>query len=186
MAVQLNPRDESYQLLLARAYLAAKQFAEATETLNRLKASQDPQIASTASKELVDLPFLEKYGVPPEEAKAQKPTSPTSADSDSANADDDDQPAKKPADTQPRRDKRPVKFLKAKLVSVDCSKAPAAVLSVSQGGRLLKLRATDYKSLAVIGAPQFSCAWKDIPVNINYRASGTTVGDLVSIEVPTK
>jgi len=76
-----------------------------------------------------------------------------------------------------------VKFLKATLVSVDCSQTPAAVLAISLGNKVLKLRAADYRSVAVIGAGEFSCAWKDIPVNINYRASSKQDGDLVSIEI---
>jgi hypothetical protein len=38
--------------------------------------------------------------------------------------------------------------------------------------------------LAVIGSTDFSCAWKSIPVNLNYRAGGKMDGDLVSIEIP--
>ena len=81
-------------------------------------------------------------------------------------------------------DRRPVKFLKATLVSVDCSKAPAAVLSVSRGSKVLKFGVADYKSLAVIGASDFSCSWKGIAVNLNYRAGGKLDGDLVSVEIP--
>ena len=66
-AVELSPRDEEYQLRLARAYLAAKKFDEARSTLERLKRSQNPAISQTAKKSLIDLPFLEKYGVPPVE-----------------------------------------------------------------------------------------------------------------------
>src|SRR5581483_9733360 len=182
MAVQLAPRNEGYQLRLAQAYLEAKKFKEASVLLGRLKQSADPQIAKSAGKDLSDLPFIEKYGVPPEQAKedAQEAAQQTADD------DDDSQTPAKPITKDPTIDKRPVKFLKATLTSVDCSKPPAATLSVSQGGRSLKLRTTDYNSVAVIGAPQFSCRWKGIPVNLNYRASGPSRGDLVSIEIPEK
>lgn len=188
VAVQLSPRDEEYQLRLALAYLATKKFTEATATLDRLKLSQNPEIARAAKKDLNDLPFLEKYGVPPAEdaapkenasVAAQKPES--SADSSKHKDEDDDESAAKPK--EPGIDKRPVKFLKATLTTVDCSQAPTAVVFISQGKRSLKLRARDYKSVAVIGAAEFSCAWKDIPVNVNYRAGGKLDGDLVSIEV---
>jgi hypothetical protein len=68
-------------------------------------------------------------------------------------------------------------------MSVDCSQAPVAVLVVSEGKRTLKLRAADYNSVAVIGGSKFSCKWKDIPANMNYRAGGKLDGDLVSVEV---
>jgi tetratricopeptide (TPR) repeat protein len=184
VAVQLAPRDEGYQLRLAQAYLEAKKFNEASAILDRLKQSGDPQIARSAGKDLSDLPFIEKYGVPPEQQKEQAKAA--TQNSDDSDDDEDTQSAAKPVNKEPTIDRRPVKFLKGTLVSVDCSKAPAAVLSISQGGRSLKLRAPDYKSVAVIGAPEFSCSWKGIPVNLNYRASGGLSGDLVSIEIPTK
>ena len=80
-------------------------------------------------------------------------------------------------------DRRPVKFLKATLLSVDCSRQPEAVLRITGEGKTLKLLAADYKSVAVIGADDFSCAWKSVPVNLNYRAGGKMDGDLVSIEI---
>lgn len=188
-AVQLSPRDEAYQLRLARAYLAAKKFDDATATLERLKASQDPRIAQAASKDLEDLPFLKKYGVAPEEAAATAKSNASAASSQkSANDDDDDSDSDQPASSSPVNvkttvDKRPVTFLKATLLSVDCSKSPAAVLSVSRRGKILKFRTADYKSLAVIGPTDFSCKWKAIPVNLNYRPGGKMDGDLVSIEI---
>jgi hypothetical protein len=84
---------------------------------------------------------------------------------------------------KPKIDNRAVKFVKAKLVSIDCSNNPAAVLSVSANGRTMTLNVANYNSVAIIGADHFSCAWKNIPVNINYRASGKSSGDLVSIEI---
>ena len=38
-------------------------------------------------------------------------------------------------------------------------------------------------ALAVIGAGEFSCEWKGVPVNVNYKAGGKADGDLVSIEI---
>jgi len=188
MAVQLSPRNEEYQLRMARAYLAAKKFDNATATLERLKLSENPQIARAAKKDLDDLPFLKKFGVPPEEetpapAKESAKVIPQKPEgSDQEETDKADKPEKQ-VPVKPEIDRRPVKFLKATLVSVDCSQTPAAVLAISLGNKVLKLRAADYRSVAVIGAGEFSCAWKDIPVNINYRASSKQDGDLVSIEI---
>jgi len=190
-AVQLSPRDEEYQLRLARAYLAAKKFDDATATLERLKLSHDPHIAQAASKDLEDLPFLKKYGVAPEEAASSAKSTPGAAPNEKSAKDEDensdsDQAASSssPVNVRTTVDKRPVTFLKATLLSVDCSKPPTAVISVSRRGKILKFRTVDYKSLAVIGSTDFSCAWKGIPVNLNYRAGGKADGDLVSIEIP--
>ena len=184
MAVELNPRDEDYKLRLARAYLAAKKFDEAKATLEQLKQSQNPQLAEQSKKILIDLPFLEKYGVPPlEEAQAHKSAEvepKQSTDSDEENS--DPAPAKPPA-KEAQMDQRPVKFLKATLLSVDCSHQPEALLKVTGEGKSLRLIVQDYNNLAVIGAGEFSCEWKGVPVNVNYKAGGKADGDLVSIEI---
>ncbi len=80
-------------------------------------------------------------------------------------------------------DTRPAKFLQGRLVDVDCSKTPAAVLTVTSGSTVLKLRTADYKSLLLIGADAFSCAWSDRSVAVNYKSGGLSDGDIVSLEV---
>jgi tetratricopeptide (TPR) repeat protein len=183
-AVQLNPRNEEYQLRLARAYLAAHKFDDATATLERLKLSQTPEIARAAKNDLNDLPFLKKYGISPAgETPAKESVATSSKTVAKGEAEDDEESVSKPAEAKPEIDKRPVRFLKTTLLSVDCSQPPAAVLAVTQGSRTLKLRAKDYKSAVVIGAPQISCTWKDVHVNVNFRSRGAVEGDLVSIEV---
>jgi tetratricopeptide (TPR) repeat protein len=195
-AVRLSPRDEAYQLRLADAYLAAKKWDDATPMLEHLKASQDPQIAKVAKKELEDLPFLKKFGIPPQESAKQESANPKAItaksaspgrdaedDSDDGSSSDTSDSAAKTAAVKPQIDKRPIKFLKGKVVSVDCSEAPIAVVVISGGKKTLKLRAADYNSVAVIGSPKFSCGWKELAVNVNYRAGGKMDGDLVSVEV---
>ena len=179
MAVQLSPRNEEYQLRLARASLAAKKYDDATSTLQRLAQSTNPAVELAAKKDLKDLPFLKKYGVPPEEADASA-QQPATSNEDS----DEEKPAKKPAQTADEDiDRRPVHFLKGRAVSVECS-GDSAVVTFTGEGRTLKLQVPDRKQALVIGAPAFSCSWKNIPVNVNYRIKGRGVGDLVSIEVP--
>jgi tetratricopeptide (TPR) repeat protein len=179
-AMQLNPRSEAYLLNMATIHMAAKKWDDATALLERLKTSEDPQIARTAQKDLHDLPTLKKYGLLPQ---AEKPAaSADTASGDAGDSEDSDSRPKPPApEVQP--DKRPVVFLKANLVSVDCTQSPVAVLTVSIGAKTLKLRAADYKSLELVGAEEFSCGWKNRAVDVNYKASGKAGGDLVSLEV---
>jgi tetratricopeptide (TPR) repeat protein len=192
-AVRLNPRDEAYQLRYAEAFMAAKKWDDATAALERLKGSQDPPVAKAAKKDLNDLPFLKKFGIRPVDEAAKDGTSkkesvagpkPVVANGDKDDdADNDADSAIPKAPEAPKIDKRPIKFLKAKVISVDCSQAPAAVLLISEGKKTLKLRAEDYKSVAVLGAEKFSCDWKGISAGVNYRAGGKMDGDLVSVEV---
>jgi hypothetical protein len=116
-------------------------------------------------------------------ATSRKPAAPQtkteqSPEPDEVTVDRADEP---PVPAQP--DKRAIQFLKGKLVAVDCSQAPSAILTVSAGAKVLKLRTPDYKSLTLIGADNFSCDWKGRTVAVNYRAGGKADGDLVSIEV---
>lgn len=92
-----------------------------------------------------------------------------------------DHPEQPPSPPPP--DKRAIQFVKGKLVAVDCSQPPSAILTVAAGARLLKLRTENYKSLMLIGADDFSCDWKSRPVAVNYRAGGKADGDLVSVEI---
>ena len=80
-------------------------------------------------------------------------------------------------------DKRPVKFLKGKLATVDCTQAPAAVLTVITGRGTLRLRSEDYKSITLIGTDDFSCDWRNRAVAVNYKAGGKLDGDVVSLEI---
>lgn len=191
VAVRLNPRDESYQLRMAESYIAAKKWDEATGILDRLKSSQNVPVAKAATKDLNDLPYLKRFGIPQQDNSAQQtasaPAAPAKADTDNSSddsEDDDSSAAAKSPPMTPEIDRRPVKFLKGMLLSVDCTQPPAAILLISAGKRSLKLRAGDYNSIAVIGSGKFSCAWKDIAVNVNYRAGGKADGDLISVELP--
>jgi len=184
-AIQLSPRNESYQLRLAQTYLATKKWDEATAVLERLKLSQNLQIASAAKKELKDMPFLKKFGVRPqgETTHRESITANTQKREEVGDEAGDEKSEAKPAPVEAVTDKRPVHFLKGKVVSVDCSQPPAAVLLVLEGNKTLKLRAADYKSLVVLGSGGFSCEWKDLAASINYKRGGKMDGDLVSIEV---
>lgn len=202
VTVQLAPRNELYQLRLAQADVGAKKWDDGSAIFERLQGSSDPKIAAAAKKGLHDLPFLRKYGIPPQEEASAEAKPGGSASSQVANAppdkaktatesNDNDEAADEDSDitvyktpTEPQVDKRPVQFLKAaKLLSVDCSRTPAAVLTVSKGPKTLKLRTLDYNSLVVLGADKFSCDWKNMSVSVNYRADVKGGGDLVSVEL---
>ncbi len=206
--IQLAPRNQTYLLNMAQIYMAGKNWDAATALLERLKTSPDPQIAKAATEQLEGLPMLKKYGVLPQAETKPQPTgtapplsSPASSATPSSstaktqaatqpkaqtqNPQSDevsvDQAEQVPAPPQP--DKRPIQFLKGKIIAVDCSRAPSAILTVSAGAKVLKLHTEDYKSLMVMGADDFSCEWKGRTVAVNYRAGGTADGDLVSVEL---
>ncbi len=187
-AIPLSPRSQVYVLDLARIYMEGKKWDEATALLEQLKRSQDPKIAQAARKNLEALPLWKKYGVSPEQQAATEAVERQAAEEAKADASHEtgqdassDQGGLAPSG--PQVDARKVQFLKGRLLSVDCSSAPAAVLTVNGNSRTLKLRTQNYKSLLVMGADEFSCSWKNLPVSVNYKAAGKLEGDLVSVEV---
>ncbi|MGA2743410.1 MAG: hypothetical protein ABSE44_01830 [Candidatus Sulfotelmatobacter sp.] len=184
-AITLSPRDEFYTYHLAQIYVASKKWEAADILFDRLKASDNPQIVALA-KELMERAANErKYGIPLSagtmpQAKLSPQKSPFDVlEEDAAKR----AAAEKAEQSGGPADLRPTKFIKGHLIDVDCSPAPAAILTVDVDGLELKLRAADYKSLLLIGADEFSCAWSDRQVTVNYKPGGSMNGDVVSLEV---
>jgi tetratricopeptide (TPR) repeat protein len=178
-AIPLNPRNQMYVVDLARIYMEGKKWDEATALLDQLKHSTDPQVAQAAHKILEELPLWKKYGVSPEQQAAAQAAVAEEAKASTPDA----TPQAEASEQGSKPDTRKVQFLKGKLVNVDCSGAPAAVLTITGNSQTLKLRTQDYKSLLLIGADEFSCSWKNVAVSVNYKATGKAGGDLVSVEI---
>jgi tetratricopeptide (TPR) repeat protein len=179
-AIALSPRNAEYQFNLGQIYVAGKKWDLAREMFTRLKAGPDRAAAEAAKQELEDLETLQKYGVRPQ--RTGENAAPAGAAAAAANTAEDEDAATKPEQAKPGTT-GPVQFLKGKIVSSDCSRPPEATVTILSGMTTYKLRASDYKSLQVIGEDQFSCDWKNRLVSVNYRAVGKNEGELVSIEV---
>jgi tetratricopeptide (TPR) repeat protein len=176
VAIALSPRNEQYVFNLGQIQETAKKWDTARAIFERLQSSANPQIAAAASHQLEELATVKKYGISPSAPKRAPQSSPF---------DELEQEAQKRAQApdQSGPDKRPTQYVRGTLTSVDCSRAPAAVLTVNTGSKSLKLRTPDYKSLLVIGEEGLSCDWRNRRVSINYKARGATDGDLVSVEM---
>jgi hypothetical protein len=183
-AISLSPRDERFTYHLAEIYIASKKWEAANALLNRLKDSKNPQIAAQA-RDLIEQAGTErKYGIPVGANNAQPKYAPQKSPFDVLEED----AAKRAADEGKSQsdiggDKRSTKFVKGRLVAIDCSKAPTAVLTVKSEAGLLKLRTADYRSILLIGVDDFSCDWRDRQVTVNYKPAAGTDGDLVSLEM---
>ncbi|MGH9496427.1 MAG: hypothetical protein ACRD3B_15610, partial [Candidatus Sulfotelmatobacter sp.] len=152
--------------------------------LERLKASGDPQIAAEARDLQTQAGTQRKYGIagntpPSAQPKFEAQKSPF----DVLEQDAAKRAAAENSPSGTTADARVTKFVKGRLVAVDCSKAPSAVLTVSSDSGTLKLRAADYKALLLIGSDDFSCSWRDRPVVANYKQTSGHNGDLVSLEM---
>jgi tetratricopeptide (TPR) repeat protein len=181
-AMQLSPRNQEYVYHMAEIYIEGKQWEAAHALLEHLKTSSNTQVAAEAREQLGRLANQQKYGL--STASTTPKLSPQSSpfdvlDQDAAKRASEAAVAK----TAGAGDQRAAKFLQGRLLGVDCSQSPAAVLTVASGKTVLKLRTPDYKSLLLIGADTFSCAWNDRGVSINYKPGGLSDGDLVSVEL---
>jgi tetratricopeptide (TPR) repeat protein len=191
-AIALAPRNMEYQFNLGQIYVAAKKWDQARDVFTRLKEGPDRQAASAAKKQLEDLATLQKYGVRPQRpGESEAPVGAASTPSAAATTpkvpanpsdEEDADAAPKPAPVQ-QPTSGPVQFLKGKIVKSDCSKPPSVAITVISGMTTYTLHAADYKTLLVIGEDKFSCDWKNLPVSVNYRATGKREGDVVSLEV---
>jgi tetratricopeptide (TPR) repeat protein len=181
-AITLSPRDERYTLHLAQIYIASKKWEAADALFGRLKASNNPQIVAEVTELQSKSGAERKYGIPVNGDSAQPKFEAQKTPFDIL----DEDAAKREAAEKAHPgtgDKRTTKFVKGRLVAVDCSNAPAAILTVNSEAGVLKLHATDYRSLLLIGTDNFSCDWRNRQVTVNYKPNGSTDGDLVSLEM---
>jgi tetratricopeptide (TPR) repeat protein len=182
-AVRLNPRNEHFQMNLAQQYMTAEKYDDAIFVFNKLKDSPDQSIAENATRlmatahELKEKPLLRLSTR--EQPKDDSQEIQSSADSEELKA----MEARQRGEDTSKPDSRPMKYVTGKLVGVDCSKQPSAILRVSQGQKIYKFMAPSVSKMLVIGANEFSCLWKDRKVSVNYRESGPLQGDVVSVEV---
>ena len=184
-AMILSPRNEEYVLHLAEIYVSSRKWDSASSLLDRLKSSPDPQIAAQARDLLMQASTQRKYGVAANTNGAGQPK--FEAQKSPFDVLEEDATKRETAENggtpDSPGDRRTTKFVKGRLIGVDCSKAPIAILTVHSDQGTLKLRTADYKSLLLIGADDFSCEWRDRQITANYKSSSAGAGDLVSLEM---
>jgi Flp pilus assembly protein TadD len=184
-AIALSPRNPWYMGNLASAYLQAQDFDHAIPLLQELQTSNEPGIASMAAQQLQQ---VEAYRSAVSGRGPQSGRMETAVQTIELN-DVPGEPGNSTSSPQNAPEKRivsgsnePVLFMKGVLVSVDCSAAPSAMLTISFGGKKWKMLAPQSKKLILIGADEFSCSWTNRKVSVNYRKSGNDQGNLVSLE----
>jgi len=175
-AVELSPRNETYWFNLANIYLVNHKVEDAIASFRRLAGSTYPEVAMRSTQALsqaVDFKQRTEHF----DARLENRTG-------------QDAPSHKPPDREEEQQVAPVHlsaasvhFLKGKLVSVDCSAAPQALLTVAAGAQSVKLHIRDSAHVILLGADGFSCEWKGKSVAVNYRERPDGEGDVVSVEI---
>jgi Flp pilus assembly protein TadD len=177
-ALAIDPRNESYLFNLANLYLANRQPDKATTLLTYLQNSNNPEVASRASGTLANLRQFQQM---------ESDTSGVSlvrrrdSDSSSTSAATITQPSPAPSTTGPKWG--PPIFLRGTVSKVDCSTEPSALLTVLSGSKTLQLKVVDKSHVILMNADQFSCAWSNKKVAVNYRQSETGDTSVISLEL---
>jgi tetratricopeptide (TPR) repeat protein len=185
-ALELSPRNDSYRFNLAEMYATAQKFDEAEKLLNELRSVGDPMLAARAAQELIRVQNFKLDRQAGVQLSVRQEGQIQVVERSGANQGTPEEIAvlgRSSEETAAPPASGPVKFMKGKLVSVDCNSAPGAVLEVQAAGKAYKFRVSNVAHAIVIGADNFSCKWTNQRVAVNYRETGETEGTLVSIEI---
>jgi tetratricopeptide (TPR) repeat protein len=185
-AIALSPRSPWYMGNLANAYLQMQDFDHAIPLLQDLRMSKEPGIASMAAQQLQQVEayrsVVSGHGTQSGDMQSDVQTvEPNDVPGETGNSTGSSHGGPEIRILPASND--PVLFMKGVLVSVDCSAAPAATLTISSGGKKWKMLAPQSKKLVLIGVDEFSCSWTNRKVSVNYRKSGDDRGNLVSMEL---
>lgn len=173
-SIELAPREERYQFNLAGVYMMNRKMEEAIAIFKSLSGSSNPEVAARASQSLAQ---AQAFKTQTAELRIRASSDPTITLRESGTPSFQEPPSAPPPPPVPLR------FVKGKLVSVDCSAEPAALLTVTSGAKSLKLHVRDHAHVIVIGANEFSCDWKGKAIAVNFRERPNGEGDVVSVEI---
>jgi tetratricopeptide (TPR) repeat protein len=179
-AIQLSPRNERYLFNLANVCMMNNRIDDAILIFRSLATSRDPQVAMQSDQALAQaITFKEQTKqVRVQLANHSTDTTPTQKLQESAGVDsaqDAALPAKVPTTA--------IHFLKGKIVALDCSAPPQAMMTVASGPKSITLHIRDSAHVVLLGADAFSCDWKGQSVAVNYRDRSDGDGDVVSLEM---
>src|SRR5205807_2027352 len=144
-AIALSPRNEHYLFNLANVYMTNRKVDEAIAIFRTLSGSADREMSMRASQSLAQAENYKTQSqaynthVESQNSAVQLRTRDSSVAlraTDATGSSISTEVANVPAP-------KPVKFIKGKLVSVDCAGAPEALLAVSVGAKSLKLHVRD-------------------------------------------
>jgi len=179
-AVALSPRNDGYAFNLAQMYLNNRKPEDAIVLLQSLRNSQQTSVAVHAQQALEEAQEMKQVmdaGRPvvinnAVRIEAEHPADPQAQGEAAAQT----EVKTLPAQSAP-------KFVKGKLVNVDCTASPGAMVNVTASGKPLKLHVRDTTHVLLMGADSFSCKWSELKVAVNYRETSDGAGELISIEL---
>jgi Flp pilus assembly protein TadD len=189
-AASLRPRDERYQFNLAQIYISNQNLDQALTLLHGLEVSGNPELTTEVQQALRVVQQLKNA------AASEAQNRPASGADEAEEADEPDKPAeddpdaprlqRKPAkaeDQQQELKRRPARYMVATIMSVDCSRPPAATITAVSGAITWKLTAPDVQRIVLFKAGKFSCAWAKQKAGMNYVETNDGEGIVFSVEL---
>ena len=174
-AIAIDPRNENYRFNMANIYLSNRQPEKAMAILLSLRNSTNPQFASEVERAMESVRQFQQFSRSDDtlirRGEAENPT----VDAESS------QPGASSASPSPKWG-API-FLRGTIDAVDCSADPSAVLTLSSGSKTVKLKIVDKHQVILIGADEFSCAWTNKKVAVNYRQGEGDETNVMSLEL---
>jgi len=181
-AVELNPRNETYQFNLAAMYLAQRKIDGGIRILQMLQSSPDPVFAERARESLAQAERMKE--ALEFESSAHQQASLTDNRPENGPVERPVKEIEQEATTSVTTGKAtPVKFLTGRLANLDCSASPAAIMTVVSGTKTVKMKVADVSHVVVIGADAFSCEWTNRKIAVNYREVGDGQNNVISMEI---
>ena len=168
-AISLNPQNQDYYFNLADLYMQNRQTDHAVSIFRALANSSDQAVALRATRALDEVQQIEKVT----QAMQSAPLEVATGQAAEASAASEETAGRTGA----------IRFLKGTIVTVDCSSAPKAVLTVSATGKSWTMQVADTHRVLVMGADAFSCNWSRQKAALNFRETGERAGSVVSIEI---
>jgi tetratricopeptide (TPR) repeat protein len=180
-ALELSPRNERYLFNLANVYMVNHKVDDAIAIFRFLAGSSDPAVAAQSSQTLAEAVSFKERTMPVRENRLENALA---QETQTLRETAGHQQAEQEVVAAPVHvSAAPVRFLKGRLVSVDCSTAPQALLTVAAGAKSVKLHIRDSAHVILLGADAFSCDWKGKNVAVNYREGSDGDEDVVSLEI---
>jgi len=176
-AIALSPRNEVYRLNYAFSLLNQQKIPEAKTALSYIAHSSNPEVTTQANQLLQQV----------KEYESLTTTNATGAHTASpvVHIDNPSPPNAQELASEPAPPTTPVQmsYIKGVLVGVDCSAPPAAMLTVTSGGKTWKLTIANSDKVVLIGADKFSCSWSHKNVALNFSPTSADEGKVVSLEI---
>jgi tetratricopeptide (TPR) repeat protein len=180
-ALQLSPRNESYEFNYAQMLIANRRLDDAEKVLHSLEKTSNQQLAFSVQNSLNTIQLM-RQGPIRVSARGNPVDGEVGDEDNGQSVRIDPKTGAKTRETHITVNLKPGQqppknaSVRGKLTAVDCSRPKAITMTVVSDSQTLKLQVPDPQNLLVTGGGTFSCALADKKVTVNYLDLGNNEG----------